>query len=272
MPDLASIMEWLVWLTIAGYVVLYLRFRREGLDRIYRVFAAFLLFRAVRSGLLALLPPIWYAVRNRPHAHFANNVYAWGWTLTEPVLWLFHVLVVLELYSLVFQKYKGVASMSRWAVFAGLGVAAALSSLTLPAELTHSLHQSPILRCFIAVGRGVDASLVIFLLFITAFLAWFPVPLHRNVVVYSLVYALYFLTGALADLAGTLRGTAVWEPMSLALVGVDLLCLVLWIGFLNRAGESKTVVVRHAWAPRHADVLIEQLAAINSSLMPSGRR
>ena len=181
MPSVQAIVECLSWLTIAGYVVLYLRLRRQELHRVYRMFAAYVLFRTARSVALATLPPVWYAVHQQPYTPYGNNVYGWLWALTEPIVWILQVLVVLELYSLVLQNHKGIASLGRWTVLAGLTIAVVLSSITLPSELSHSAEKYAILRCFFLANRGVDASLVLFLLFITAFLAWFPVPLNRNV-------------------------------------------------------------------------------------------
>jgi len=233
------------------------------------MFAAYVLFRGARSVALGTLPRLWYAVHHQPYFPFANNAYGWIWTLTEPVVWILQVLVVLELYSLVLQDHQGIASLGRWAVLAGLTIAVVLSSITLPSELSHSAVKYVILRwCFLA-DRGVDASLVVFLLFITAFLAWFPVPLNRNVVLYSMVYALYFIAGTLAELASNLGGLATWNAVSLAGKGLDLVCLGLWIVFLNRAGEAKTVVFRQTWTAQHEELLMGQLAAINASLMRS---
>ena len=272
MPTLAEMVEYLGWLTIVALLALYLRLRQQGLHRVYRVFAAYLLFRAACIFTLAVLPPLWYLSSSRPYVPFGNNVYAWGWLLTTPVLWVLHILVVLELYSLVFRNYRGIASMGRWATFAGLGIAILLSSLTLPADLSRAGEPFPILRAFVAVTRGVDSSLVLFLLFISAFLTWFPVPLCRNVVLYSMVYAVYFITTSLAELLRNLSGSAAWGLTSILLAGADLVCLAVWILFLNREGESKRVVVRHTWAPQREEILIQQLAAINSTLLRSGRR
>jgi hypothetical protein len=269
MPSVAAIVECLSWVTIAGYVVLYLRIRHQELHRVYRVFAAYVLCRAARSIGLATLPRIWYALLHRPYFPFANNVYAWLWALTEPLVWIMQVLVVLELYSLVLRNHKGIASFGRWAVLAGLTIAILLSSVTLPAELSHSAEKYTALRCYSLINRGLDASLVIFLLIITAFLAWFPVPLSRNVVLYSMVYALYFIVGTLLALANNLGGPATWQAVSLAITGLDLVCLGIWIAFLNRAGEAKTVVLHHTWTEQHEELLVRQLAAINASLMRS---
>jgi len=271
MPAVNAILECLSWLEIAAYVVLCVRLRSQGLHRVYRVFAVYLLFRAARSVALAVLPWACYGLWGRAYGPFENNVYGWVWIVTEPVVWVLQVLVVLELYSLVLQNFKGIVSMGRWVLLAGLTVAIVLSSVTLPSELSHSAQHYTMLRGYFVVSRGLDASLVIFLLFITAFLAWFPVPLSRNVVLYSMVYALYFITDTLAELASNLVGARAWTAVNIAGNCVDLLCLSVWIVFLNRMGEAQKVVVGHAWTERHEEELMGQLAAINSSLTRSAR-
>ena len=269
MPSVQTILECLSWLTAAGFLVLYLRLRRQELHLVYRVFAAYVLFRVARLVVLATLPRLWYSVHHQPYFPYENNVYAWIWALSEPALWILQILVVLELYSLVFQNHKGIASLGRWTVLTGLAIAVVLSSITLPSELSHSAVKYVILRWFSLAERGVDASLVLFLLFITAFLAWFPVPLNRNVVLYSMVYALYFVASTLAELANNLGGLATWNAVSLASKGLDLLCLSLWIVCLSRAGEAKTVVFSHTWTTEHEEFLMRQLEAINASLLRS---
>ncbi|HXN49851.1 MAG TPA: hypothetical protein VN893_24580 [Bryobacteraceae bacterium] len=272
MPTADAILAYVAWATLASFFVLYLRLRQQGLQHVYRFFAAFVLFRAVRDLALVALPALWYGLHHRPYVRLGNNVYAWVWVLLEPPMWILHILVVLELYSLVLQNYKGIASMGRWAVFAGLTVAVVLSCATLPAEMSHSAEHYTLLRWAFVASRGVHASLVIFLLFITAFLAWFPVPLNRNVVLYSMVYALYFITDTLAQMAYNLLGLAGRNAVNFANDGMELLCLWVWIVFLNRAGEAKPVIIGHAWTAQHEDELMGQLAAINTSLTRSARR
>src|SRR5437868_5041108 len=78
----------------------------QSLHRRYRFLFIFLCFQVIRSlGLLAI--STWW----RPHP---RNAYAWTWLRTEPVVWLLYILVVLELYALVLQKYKGLQTVGRW--------------------------------------------------------------------------------------------------------------------------------------------------------------
>jgi hypothetical protein len=267
MQTLDSIVRYL-WLAVTvGYAILYYRLWRTGLRRTYKFFAAYLLVRVVRAALLEIAPL--FVSDDR---FVGSNLYAQLWMATEPVLWILYVLVVLELCTLVFQKYKGIASLGRWVVLGGLAVALVLSSASLSADLSNPAEQFPILRYFFAIGRGVVSSLVIFLLCITTFLAWCPVPLNRNIVVHSIVFAVYFLGTAVTVLLRNLTGSTATMYANAALLVVTLGCLGVWIAKLEPKGERRSVTLRNSWhAGREAQV-VDQLAAINSTLMRAARK
>ena len=83
---------------------------------------------------------------------------------------------------------------------------------------------------------------------------------------------MYFITNTLAQMAYNLLGLGARNAVNFAHDGVELLCLGVWIVFLNRTGEARPVVVGHAWTARHEEELMGQLAAINTSLTRSARR
>ena len=272
MSRLDLLVQCVWWLTIAGHLFLFLRLRVAGLHRNYRFFCAYLLFRVLRAVLLIGVPWGVKQLEQRPNVPFATNAYGWVWLLTEPVLWVFWVLVVLELYSLVLQNYKGIASLGRWVLLAGLVAAVGISFLTLQADLSNPAEKYPIVRQCLVIGRGVASSLVIFLLVISCFLAWYPVPLSRNVVVHCIVYAGYFLSTTLAFLLRNLLGSTVTEAVSLLLSCVTLVCLLVWICLLNREGESAKMRLRPRWAEDQEEDLVGHLAAINSTLLRAARK
>jgi hypothetical protein len=266
MLTLETAERYIWWLAIAGYAVLYVRLRREGLHRTYRFFAGYLVFRFVRAlGLTA--------IQNFAPGRFDSDAYAWAWVATEPVLWVLYILIVLELYGLVLQKYPGIASLGRWAIFAGLAIALAIASLTLSADLNSGTgDRFPVLQYALVIGRGVASSLVLFLLFINVFLTLYPVPLSRNVVVHSIVYAIYFLTMTMVLLVRNLLGHSITELVNVIASCVSVLCLGVWTIWLNRSGERQTVRLRQQWRPEHAEHVVEQLSAINSTLMRAARK
>jgi cell division protein FtsW (lipid II flippase) len=122
------------------------------------------------------------------------------------------------------------------------------------------------------VQRGVVSGLVVFVLFATCFLVWLPVPVSRNAVVHTLVYTLYFLLLSLSIFIRNVQGNRAARWKDLAMGGTTLACLAMWGRFLNREGEAKTISIRQKWAPQQPERLIEQLAAINASLLRTVRK
>jgi hypothetical protein len=273
MPTLEIVERAVWWLEVAGYLVLFLHLWREGLLRTYRFFSAFVLFQVASSAVLTL--SLLYG-KQLLGAYFGLHspwaVYARVWFVTKAVQWVLSVLVVLELYGLVLQKHKGIASLGRWAIFAGLGIALTIACLTLPADFSNASEHFPILRYIIVIDRGIASSLVIFLLLITGFFASYPVPLSRNVVIYSIGYAVYFLGITMTQLFRNVNGVGVNNITNIVNSGMSIACQMVWILFLNRRGETVKVTLGQHWRPEQEQQLIEQLAAINSTLLRAARK
>jgi hypothetical protein len=102
-------------------------------------------------------------------------------------------------------------------------------------------------------------------------LVYYPIPLGRNVIVYSMGYAVFFLTRAAVPLMINLGQNWARQLGTIAMT-VSVACLILWIFALSRAGENKRVVVGHQWNPGDDQRLLAQLEAINTSLLRSGRK
>src|ERR1035441_4990516 len=90
-------------LILAGTAILSVRLLATGLHRRYRVFFSFLIFETLRLGVVACLES-------------ASDAYQKFFVLTEPLEWLLFVLVVLEIFALVLQDYRGLATVGRWAL------------------------------------------------------------------------------------------------------------------------------------------------------------
>lgn len=160
------------WLEVAGYLVLYIRLRRERLTGTYRFFSMFLLFHMLRAVALMTATALGRMLGEAPISDFFSRGYYWVWVITEPVQWVLYILVVLELYGLVFRNYKGIASLGRWAILAGLVISVLVAALTLPLDL-NSAEPLPLLRYVLIVDRGVTSSLALFLILMSGFLASF---------------------------------------------------------------------------------------------------
>lgn len=259
--DITRVIGWILWANTVAYAVLAARLWFTGLVKRYPFFFGFICFRVVRALTLSLLP-------------LHSTAYAQVWLVTQPVLWICYILVLLELYGLVLETYKGLATVGRWALTVGMGIAVVLSVVSLGADLTAGSQYPVLLHYWTVIDRGVQSSLILFLLFITIFLAWYPIKLSRNIVLHSVVYAFYFLTGACGVLVRNSWSESkfIAEAANLGLSFAGLLCLMAWILFLRPRGEHVTVAKRPQWSAEDEAHLIRQLSAINASLLRAARK
>src|SRR5438132_686502 len=104
-------------LNVGGSALVVWRLYSTGLHLTYRFFFASMILSLARSG--ALLP-----------FYPRSETYYKIWSATQPILWLFYILVVAELYSLVLKRYQGIYSLGRWFFFTAVAISVIISALT----------------------------------------------------------------------------------------------------------------------------------------------
>lgn len=250
-----------LWLSsIVGYALVLFRLSWSGLLRTYRCFAFYLGVELSRSLLLLSV-----FVLDRKD-------YGWAFLLTAPVVWLAFILVVLELYSLVLKKYEGISTLSQWAMRVVLTIAVLVAILTLLPEMPPDAKRFEWLTVASLIERGVVSSLVVFLLIITAFLVWYPVPLSRNTILHTTLYSLYFLVTAVGLFWRDMTSYEMTRQMSTTLMALTNVCLLLWLVFLRRSGEVVKSRIGARLSAESEARLLQQLDSLNSSLLRSSRR
>jgi hypothetical protein len=262
MPALIQWRTILTFVQIVLYVLLLSRLFRSNLLKKYRYFSCLMGFEAFRLVLLS------YVLRPR------TDAYAQGYFTTAPISWILLALVLLELFQLTLKNHVGVASMGRkavtWALVASAGISLSTLMMDLQYTTAESQFNSALLVNFLLLQRLIMTSLLVLLLCLVGFLAYFPVPLARNVRVHLCVFALYFATRTGLSLVRSVFGPE-WAPTITVfshLLGVA--CLLAWVALLARTGEV-TPLVRHA-EPGAEARLVAQLDAINDTLLRSTRK
>jgi hypothetical protein len=245
--------------SIAANAITAWRLRQLCLHLVYRFFFIYLLFAAVRSVTLFLLPFNLY-----------SRTYGIIYVVSAPVLWIFYVLVVLELYSLVLQNYAGIHSLGRWTLYGALILSVAISILTLIPSWGN--EPSRLLFLCTTVERGIVFSLVIFLLLILLFLSSYPVALNRNILIHCIVYTVYFLGISMIDLIHNVVGYEVVRQLNYVVLPITMGCYLAWIFLLTRAGENRVAMLRHNWTPAVEQHLVDQLNNINATLLRLSRK
>jgi hypothetical protein len=227
---------------------------RARLRQTYVYFFAYLCMAVLQSVLLAFTP-------------YDRSVYVYMWLATEGLIVCFYAMIVLELYGIVLRNLTGLASVSRRYLRITLATAILISVVLL------NFQRSPasVTGQFLTFERTVVCSLLIFVFFLTLFLVYYPVPLNRNVIVYAMGYAVYFLTKAAALWARNV-GNRWSRPIDTLLITVSTGCLIFWLFALNRQGELKTSVIGHKWRPGDEERLLSQLKELNASVGRAARK
>ena len=243
----------LVIIQTAILLTLIVRIWTAGLYVLYPYFFSYLVADLLQTLIGAAIP-----INGLAYPRF--------WVASEGVIDCCYALIVFELYRVVFRDLPGIASISRRYITVTV-VIAILGALFLP-----RLAETPAnyLSVFFVIECAIVFSLVIFILLVSAFLVYYPVPLHRNVVIYSIGYAVYFLTKAAALFIRTL-GYYVAPQISTAILVVSSACLFFWTLGLNRRGEVRTVVIGHKWNREDEARLLSKLKAINANLVAVGK-
>jgi hypothetical protein len=254
---MASILNLVV---VAGTAILSVRLFASSLYLRYRAFFYYLIFATVREGVLSQLDS-------------GKALYQQIWVLTEPIEWLFMALVVLELYSLVLQDYKGLATVGRWALMLAIGVALAASCISLIAPSIHTT-QGRLMTYYYLAERAVYFSLIVFLVTILGVLMQYPITLSRNVIVHSMLFTVFFLCNVAVFTVLSTRGFAkeLLDAVGIVMNVIEIVALGSWLVLLTPAGELRKLRLRPSWMPGKEEQLVSQLNNINAALLRATRK
>jgi hypothetical protein len=234
---------------------------QTGLYKRYKALTAFLIFLSIYCfGILDF------------NNNYLSPTYKLYFEIMQPLTWLFSILVVLELYTLILERHKGLATFGRWIQYAGLTVSTLLSLLVmLPRIEAGPSHGNELVLYYYTVERGVDCGMLVFLLFILIWLTQYPVALSRNVVVHSFVYSVLFLSNSLGMFAQVFFGYQLSSLLSEMLQVVLVLCLLAWLIFLTRKGEEIRVSLPQ-FSAEHEERVLQQLETLNRALLQISRK
>jgi hypothetical protein len=252
-----ALVSFLKAVSLLGCVLMALKLYRSGLNHRFPIFFAFFLFRIPNS-----LWPLFLDT--------SSSLYQKIWVSTEPIEFGFYVLMVVELYKLVLEKYKGLYSLGRWALYLSLAISVSISAITLLPRINPTMPQrSRIMFYVIATERGIQTGLAIFIILILCFLSLFPVRLSRNVRVHALVFSSFFLSSTFVLLMRSLFGMHLLNVVNISLMGVTAASLAAWLLLLRVEEEDP---VRTPIEPGHESRLLAHLDSLNATLLRTSGR
>jgi hypothetical protein len=249
-----------IWcLTIGLTAAVLVRLWSSGLAKVYK-----LLFFYLASDFLSSLIALFITYRSAAYGYYYFSAQALKIVVAAFML--------TEIYGLALERTPALAQFGRNSVGYLLGVAALIPLVGLLLHSSPPAH--PYRTAFLLFEQTMDLSMAIFLILISIFMAWFPVRMRRNVLVYISGFIVWSLSRSAAVHLSTLFPGN--KPVMLSINLVDTFigmgCLAFWLLGLRREGEARTAVVGHLWNRAEAERLTEQLDAINNGLARLRRR
>ncbi len=244
--------------TLAGAALTVGRLSHNGLRARYPIFFCYFTFWILNS--------VWpFFLDASSHAYF------WLWVCTEPINWIFYVLIVWELCGLVLEKHPGLVTLGRWAMYSGLAVSVLISFLTLIPSLRSAGPQWQTTRYLLAADRAITLSLVIFLLLMMFLIKNYPVCLSRNVILHATLFTIFFISNTIGAIFQGFFGTPLYTAVDSALMAISALCVLVWLFFLTPEGEQSRVNLPH-FAPADEERLLHRLNALNATMLRVARK
>ena len=263
MPDAALLTSVFQIVTIVGSGLTVFKLIYTGLFRRYRVFFLYFLFRAPYMTVFLIVSHM----KGLPGGDgIRSNLYYYLFLYSDPIFLLAYIWVVMELYGLVLERYKGLYTLGRWAMYGAIVISGTISILTMLPKLGPSVPEpSKKVMYEVYAERGIDFALVIFILLIVWFLSKYPVPLSRNVVVHTVIYSIFFLSDALILLWRLMLGYNVGGTYNVVATAIGSACTVAWAVLLTAKGEEVPQLPQIR--PEAEERILHQLDALNATLL-----
>ncbi len=229
-----------------------------GLHSRYRFLFAYLLFLVPYSAWPTMLD-------------IRSPAYYYTWLYSEPLNWVFQVLVVRELYGLVLERYRGLCTLGRWLMYAGIAISGAISLATLLPHIHNELNRrSHVLSYVEGCERGIYLALAILLILMLILVSRYPVPLSRNVLVNTAIFTVLFFSNSLVALLYTMFDRHIAPTLAVGMSGVEVTALAAWFFLLTPRGEEIRVELVHLQPEREKNVL-RHLDDLNRLVLNLGR-
>ena len=258
-------------------ILLIIKLFSAKLHRIYELFCFFLVVDLITSVLWVL---------SNVSGLFSGRAYLFSWLAIRPVVWLITILMVYSLLEKILKQLPGLLRLSKWVLHTTLflalsvGLASARLEYLAPGFVVYKQRLwSQLWRTEFILDRVIDSTVLLSLVAILAFLRWFPVIMPRNLVVFSVGFAIYFAGGTVLLLLRSFwpsetipSANKLLEIVSVLLGGVSSVCYVFWLFFLTPQGETVPSAITIQRQPEEQERLITQLELINDALLKSSRR
>jgi hypothetical protein len=201
------------------------------------------------------------------HPHSAR--YFWTYLAGETLNGVFSIWAVREMFELIFERYPGIRTGGRWAMY--LGTAAASAVALLVTAFFRRPHEGSIhLFYFEILDRAVFFTLSVVVVTILVFLSRYPLHLSRNTYVSTGFFSAVFLSEALVLFFDSISNLLFSVQLDVAQILFSAACFIAWAAMLQP--ETQAAARRVVFESPEEHELLQQLDSLNRLLSRVGRQ
>jgi hypothetical protein len=208
-----------------------------------------------------------------------SALYFYCWFFGSPIVWIFYVLVVRELYGLVLARHPGMYTLGRWLIYSGIFLSVTLSIVSFLPHLPRATAQrsqwtalkSSSVGYMLSIHRGMTFGLAVFLVLMVFLLSLYAVSLSRNVKIHSTLFAVFFLTSSIGAVLQSVFGLRLYVAVDTGLMAVSSVLTFAWFFLLSPAGE-KLPIRQEPIDLKDESRILYHLDALNATLVKVGRK
>ncbi len=249
-PDLASLSQAISVVNAPMYFLLAWALYRRNIWRSYLFFTACLLVEGLAASAML------YAGND---GRLQRTIYK----VAQPPVFLLYVGMVVEVFQKLFARFPGIARFAKRAVVVSIVIAFIFSLASIGGDLSQGWTGHSLISRYSVILRAISSAIILYLILISLFLLWMPIPLPANVLRHSVLFFIYFLvTSGVHYVLNTDRSYDV-RLANLIINSLTLLALGCWYVLLQPQGER----VPAAAAPlTSSSQMLDRLESINRTL------
>ena len=230
------------------------RLANLGLGRRFPALLAYLIFIAASDLLFCV-------VRQN------SLLYYWMFIASTPLETIFNTFAVRELLTVTFESYPGIRTVGRWAMYAGIAVAAIISLAT--TSYLWGGGSKVILFYFGVAQRSIALTLAIVVVTIIFVLSKYPLHLARNIYISFGFFSALFLSDAVRLSIDSLAPALYNDYADWGEFILTALFLGGWAVLLQ---PQEAQVARVAFSTPEEENLLQQLNSLNQLMTRAGRQ
>lgn len=249
-PDLASLSQAISVVNAPMYFLLAWALYRRGMSRSYLFFTVYLVLEGLAAAAML------YAGND---IRLQRTIYK----LAQPPISLLYVGMVIEVFQKLFARFPGIARFAKRAVVVSIVIAFVFSLASIGGDLSQGWTGHSLISRYSVILRAISSAIILYLILISLFLLWMPIPLSANVFRHSVLFFVYFfVTSGIHYLLNTDRTYDV-KLANFILNSLTLLALGSWYVLLQPQGE---LVPTSTGPLTSSSQMLNRLESINRSL------